>query len=79
VITSVCKAHDRSAAQIILRWHIQHGHIVIPKSSSPERMKENIALFDFELTADEMAQIDALDRGEAGRIGPHPNTFAQIP
>lgn len=79
VITSVCKAHDRSAAQIILRWHIQHGHIVIPKSSSPERMKENIALFDFELTADEMTQIDALDRGEAGRIGPHPNTFAQIP
>ena len=65
----------RSAAQVILRWHMQRGHIAIPKSTRPERMRENIAVFDFELAADEMASIDALDRGADGRVGPNPDTY----
>ena len=56
----------------MLRWHIQRGSIVFPKSTTPERIEENIRLFDFELSADQVAQIDALDRGEDGRTGPQP-------
>jgi 2,5-diketo-D-gluconate reductase A len=64
---------------VILRWHIQHGHIVIPKSMHRERMEENIKVFDFELSAEEVTAIDALDKGEGGRIGPNPDTFDWIP
>ncbi|MCM1334270.1 MAG: aldo/keto reductase [Bacteroides sp.] len=64
VITEIAKAHDRSAAQVILRWDLQKGVVVIPGSSNPEHIKENTELFDFELTDEEMARIDALDRGE---------------
>ena len=70
-ITSIATAHAKSAAQIVLRWHIQEGYIVFPKSSSVERMRENFEIFDFELTADEQASITALERG--GRGGPHPD------
>jgi 2,5-diketo-D-gluconate reductase A len=66
----------RTPAQVVLRWHIQHGFIVFPKSVTPERIRENFALFDFELETGDMEQIDSLDRGEAGRNGPHPNEFA---
>jgi 2,5-diketo-D-gluconate reductase A len=66
----------RTPAQVVLRWHIQHGFIVFPKSVTPERIRENFALFDFELEPGDMEQIDSLDRGEAGRNGPHPNKFA---
>ncbi len=69
----------RTAAQVILRWHIQHGHIVFPKTMHPKRMQENLNLFDFELSPAEVAAMDALDKGEAGRIGPNPNTFDWIP
>ncbi len=69
----------RSPAQVVLRWHIQRGHIVFPKSVTPARIKENFKLFDFELSADDIATIDALDRGEAGRNGPNPDVFAYIP
>jgi 2,5-diketo-D-gluconate reductase A len=79
VVGRLAADRGRSPAQIILRWHIQHGYIVFPKSTRRERMQENLLLFDFELSADEMAAIDALDTGEAGRIGPHPDTFAWIP
>mgnify|MGYP002142382747 FL=1 len=78
-ITAIAAALDRSAAQVVLRWHIQRGDIVFPKSSSPQRMRENFALFDFELDADQMAAISGLDRGVAGRIGPDPETFDWIP
>jgi 2,5-diketo-D-gluconate reductase A len=64
---------------VILRWHIQHGHIVFPKTIRRERMEENHALLDFELADDEMATIDALDKGDSGRFGPNPDTFDWIP
>jgi 2,5-diketo-D-gluconate reductase A len=79
VIAPLAAAHGKSPAQVMLRWHIQHGHIVIPKSVHRDRMAENFELFDFELSADEVASIDGLDEGETGRIGPHPDTFAWIP
>ena len=62
-----------------MRWHVQRGDIVFPKSVTPSRMKENIELFDFELEPADMDAITALDRGEDGRIGPNPDTFAYIP
>jgi 2,5-diketo-D-gluconate reductase A len=64
---------------VVLRWHIQRGNIVFPKSATPTRIKENFELFDFQLEADDIARITALDRGEPGRTGPHPDTFAHIP
>jgi 2,5-diketo-D-gluconate reductase A len=78
-ITAVARACGRSTAQVVLRWHVQHGHIVFPKSSHPERMAENFDIFTFELTAEQMSTIDGLDRGEAGRVGPHPDRFDWIP
>jgi 2,5-diketo-D-gluconate reductase A len=66
-------------AQVALRWHLQRGDVVFPKSTRPERMAENFAIFDFELDDDDLATITALDRGEAGRTGPNPNTFDMIP
>lgn len=63
--------HDKSAAQVILRWHIQRGHMVIPKSEHAERIRENFTIFDFHLGEDELQAIDALDAGN--RLGPHPD------
>jgi 2,5-diketo-D-gluconate reductase A len=77
-ITAIADALGRSPAQVVLRWHIQRGNIVFPKSSTPARIEENFALFDFELEPDDMDEIDALDRGEAGRTGPHPDRFAPV-
>ena len=54
--------HGRTGAQVLLRWGIQHGFIVIPKSTDPERIAENAGIFDFRLSAEEMARLDALDR-----------------
>jgi 2,5-diketo-D-gluconate reductase A len=79
VITAIAREIDRTPAQIVLRWHIQRGNIVIPKSTTPARIKENFELFDFELERDAVARIDALDQGERGRIGPNPDSFAYIP
>src|SRR6478672_6208464 len=69
----------RTPAQVVLRWHIQKGYIVFPKSTTPERIEENFRLFDFELDDDQMSRIDSLDRGEDGRRGPHPERFAYVP
>jgi 2,5-diketo-D-gluconate reductase A len=63
---------------VTLRWHLQRGDIVFPKSTHRERIEENFALFDFDLTDDDLAAISALDRGESGRTGPNPNTFDMI-
>lgn len=79
VIAGIAKATGKTAAQVVLRWHIQRGDIVFPKSVSPERMRENFEIFDFELSGDDMAAISGLDRGEDGRNGPHPDTFDYIP
>jgi 2,5-diketo-D-gluconate reductase A len=75
VITDIAAKHGRTPAQVVLRWHLQRGTIVFPKTSSSERLRENFALFDFQLAPDDVARIDALDRGEPGRVGPHPNAF----
>lgn len=77
-ITTIAADRAKTAAQIVLRWHIQHGHIAIPKSSHHQRMAENLNVFDFELTLEEMTRIDALDRGESGRVGPNPDTYEGI-
>ncbi len=79
MIRRVAAARDKTSAQIVLRWHLQNGRIIFPKSVHRERMAENLSVFGFELSPDEMAAIDGLDRGEKGRIGPHPDTFAAIP
>jgi 2,5-diketo-D-gluconate reductase A len=77
-ITAVADRVGRTPAQVVLRWHVQLGHIVFPKSVTPSRMQENFALFDFELTDTDMAAISGLDRGETGRTGPNPDTFDRI-
>ncbi|WP_375464755.1 aldo/keto reductase [uncultured Methylobacterium sp.] len=74
VLAAIGAAHGRSPAQVALRWHVQGGLIAIPKTATPARIAENIAVFDFTLTPDEMAGIAALDR-PGGRIGPDPETF----
>ncbi|MDB5166417.1 MAG: Aldo/keto reductase related to diketogulonate reductase [Candidatus Saccharibacteria bacterium] len=78
-ITSIADQLHKTPAQVVLRWHIQKGYIIFPKSSTPARMAENFDIFDFELTDYQMAQTDDLDQGEAGRTGPHPDTFDYIP
>jgi 2,5-diketo-D-gluconate reductase A len=78
-VTDIAAAHGKSAAQVVLRWHIQRGDIVFPKSNSPERIAENIAVFDFSLDGDQMAAISGLDRETAGRRGPDPETFDWVP
>ncbi|WP_374457084.1 aldo/keto reductase [Nocardioides sp.] len=78
-IGEVAAATGRTPAQVTLRWHLQRGDIVFPKSMSAERMKENFELFDFELTSDQVDAISGLDRGEKGRTGPNPDTFDWIP
>jgi diketogulonate reductase-like aldo/keto reductase len=73
VIGGVAQAHGKTPAQVMLRWGIRHGRSVIPKSTKPNRIAENIDVFDFELTSDEMAAIDALDTGRRG--GPEPDAI----
>src|SRR4051795_5052887 len=70
VIGEIARVHGKSPAQVMLRWGLQHGRSVIPKSTKPERIAENFDVFDFELTADELAAIDALETGKRG--GPEP-------
>jgi len=73
VIGEIAAAHDKTPAQVMLRWGLQHGRSVIPKSTKPARIAENIDVFDFELTTDELAAIDALDTGRRG--GPEPEAI----
>ncbi|OBK15888.1 aldo/keto reductase [Mycobacterium asiaticum] len=79
VIAGIAEPLGRTPAQVVLRWHIQRGDIVFPKSVSPDRMKSNYDIFDFSLTGDDMAAITGLDRGEDGRTGAHPDTFDYVP
>ena len=73
MITELAEAKDRTSAQIVLRWHVQIGNVVIPKSVTPERIRENFDVFDFELSDEEMGQIGGLDSGR--RVGSDPRTF----
>jgi 2,5-diketo-D-gluconate reductase A len=79
VITRIADNFGKTPAQVVLRWHIQRGDIVFPKSVTPSRMRENFELFDFELDPGDMDEISALDQGESGRTGPNPDTFAHVP
>lgn len=72
-ITLIAAAHQKTPAQVVLRWHLQQGRIVIPKSVTPHRIAENLDVFDFTLTDDELLAIDNLDRND--RTGPHPDEF----
>lgn len=72
-ILSIAERHGKTPAQVVLRWHLQQGRVVIPKSVTPARIAENIDVFDFDLTADELAAIDGLERD--GRTGPHSAQF----
>jgi 2,5-diketo-D-gluconate reductase A len=72
-IQEIASRVDRTPAQVALRWHLQRGDIVFPKSMHAERMRENFAVFDFKLSDDDIATISGLDRGESGRTGPNPN------
>jgi diketogulonate reductase-like aldo/keto reductase len=77
VITGIAKDHDRTPAQVVLRWHVQRGDIVFPKSVTRSRVEENFALFDFELSASDMGLISALNKDQ--RTGPNPDEFNWIP
>jgi diketogulonate reductase-like aldo/keto reductase len=72
-IGSIAQAHGKSPAQVLIRWSIQLGNVVIPRSSSPERIKSNLAVFDFELSGDEMATLNGMNDGT--RFRPDPETY----
>jgi len=72
-LVTIAAHHDKTPAQVVLRWHLQLGNVVIPKSVTPERVRENLDLFDFELSEDDLAAIARLDAGH--RTGPDPETF----
>ncbi|MFC7062901.1 aldo/keto reductase [Halobacillus seohaensis] len=70
-VQSIAEKHKKTSAQVIIRWHLQNGTVVIPKSITPSRIEENFDVFDFELTEEDMNQINSLDKGE--RKGPEPS------
>ena len=78
-ITRIANKVGKTPAQVVLRWHVQRGDIVFPKSVTPSRMQENFELFDFELESADMDDITALDQGEDGRTGPNPDTMDKVP
>ena len=78
-IAEIAGKTGKTPAQVVLRWHIERDDIVFPKSVTPSRIRENFELFDFELDPADVEAIAALDRGEDGRTGPHPDTFAYVP
>jgi 2,5-diketo-D-gluconate reductase A len=71
----MAEAHRKTPAQVVIRWHLQLGNVVIPKSVTPERIIENFEVFDFSLTAAEMLAIEQLDAGQ--RTGPNPDEFVR--
>jgi 2,5-diketo-D-gluconate reductase A len=79
VIKRIAESVGRTPAQVVLRWHLQRGDIVFPKSVTLQRVKENFELFDFELNSVDVNAINELDKGEAGRTGPNPDKFDYIP
>jgi 2,5-diketo-D-gluconate reductase A len=78
-ITAIADKVGKTPAQVVLRWHIQRGDIVFPKSVTPSRMQENFDIFDFELRSSEVENISDLHQDEDGRTGPHPDTFDKVP
>ncbi|MFI7026075.1 aldo/keto reductase [Micromonospora sp. NPDC049900] len=78
-IADIAEQVGRTPAQVVLRWHVQRGDVIFPKSTTPKRIEENVDIFDFELDDATMERITLLGRGEAGRQGAHPDTFDYIP
>lgn len=78
-VGAVAERHGKTVAQVVLRWHLQRGHVIFPKSVTASRIEENFDVFDFELDAHDIEVLESLDRGEAGRTGPNPDTFDYIP
>jgi 2,5-diketo-D-gluconate reductase A len=79
VLSTIGERYGKTAAQVALRWHLERGDIVFPKSLRPERMRENLDVLDFNLTPQEVAGISTLDEGPAGRTGPDPDVFDYLP
>jgi 2,5-diketo-D-gluconate reductase A len=79
VVTRIAESVGRTPAQVVLRWHIQRGDVVFPKSVTPKRIEENFALFDFELNDSDVKALSSLDKGETGRTGPNPDVFDYVP
>ncbi|UZF54805.1 aldo/keto reductase [Gordonia polyisoprenivorans] len=77
VLKKIAEEKGRTVAQVVLRWHIQRGDIVFPKSVTRSRVEENFALFDFDLSAEDMAAVDGLNKDK--RRGPDPDTFNYVP
>lgn len=77
VIVELADRLGRTPSQVVLRWHLQRGDIVIPKTDTPARMTENLDVLSFELSPSDMASVDSLDHGEAGRRSPHPHEFGK--
>ncbi|PWU43436.1 oxidoreductase [Micromonospora globispora] len=78
-LVDIAEQVGRTVAQVVLRWHVQRGDVVFPKSTTPKRIEENFQIFDFELDDATMERITALNKGEAGRQGPNPDTFDYVP
>jgi 2,5-diketo-D-gluconate reductase A len=78
-VVEIANRIGRTPSQVTLRWHVERGDIVFPKTTHVDRMEENFAIFDFELSADDVAAITGLDRGAAGRRGPNPSVMDWIP
>ncbi|MGW2623147.1 aldo/keto reductase [Micromonospora taraxaci] len=78
-VVDLAEQVGRTPAQVVLRWHVQRGDIIFPKSTTPKRIEENTRIFDFELDDTAMERITGLNQGEAGRQGPNPDTFAYLP
>ncbi|WP_134740266.1 aldo/keto reductase [Nocardioides sp. 503] len=79
VIQGIAERYGKTPSQVTLRWHIERGDVVFPKSMREERMRENFEIFDFQLSPDEVEAIRRLDQGEEGRIGPNPERMDWIP
>ncbi|MGW0212783.1 aldo/keto reductase [Micromonospora chokoriensis] len=78
-VVDLAEQVGRTPAQVVLRWHVQRGDIIFPKSTTPKRIEENTGIFDFDLDDTAMERITGLNQGEAGRQGPNPDTFAYLP
>ncbi|BBH18308.1 putative oxidoreductase [Nocardioides baekrokdamisoli] len=79
VITAIAERLGRTSAQVIIRWHLQRGDVVFPKTVTRSRMVENADVLDFQLTPEDLQAIDGMNKGEEGRIGPNPDQFDWIP
>lgn len=78
VVLRIAQEVGRTPAQVVLRWHLQRGDVVFPKSVTPARIRENLGAFGLELTGAQMAELSGLDRGEEGRTGPNPDAFNYV-